>query len=282
MRSAVRYAPVLAAVLLVFGCSQDAESPTGPESPPALEVATVSALSFIQVTAGYSHTCGVTLDHLAYCWGYNFFGAVGDGTLTDRLTPVRVATTLRFQSLSAGTDVTCGVTLSYRAYCWGDGASGTLGDGTTTEVRLTPVRTGPGLHFRQVVVGNGSACGVTVEYRAYCWGNNSFGVIGDGTENQRLSPVPVAGGLEFQQVTVGLGHACGITLQNIAYCWGNNSDGTLGIGPPQDKKLTPVRVAGGLRFAGDRGLLSHLRRDDRQPSLLLGGQSLWRDRRRHH
>ena len=60
MRSAVRYAPVLAAVLLVFGCSQDAESPTGPEPQPALEVATVSALSFIQVTAGYLHTCGVT------------------------------------------------------------------------------------------------------------------------------------------------------------------------------------------------------------------------------
>src|SRR2546427_172560 len=150
MRSTIRCAAALAAAVCVsvIGCGQDAESPTGPVSPPALEVATVPALSFIQVTAGYSHTCGVTLDHLAYCWGYNFFGAVGDGTTTDRLTPVRVATTLRFQSLSAGTDVTCGVTLSYRAYCWGDGASGTLGDGTTTNVRLKPVRAGPALHFR--------------------------------------------------------------------------------------------------------------------------------------
>ncbi len=250
MRSIVRHASVLAAILLVLlgGCSRDTDSPTGPESPPALEVTPAPTLSFIQVSAGYSHTCGITLDNLAYCWGYNFFGAVGDGSQTGRLKPVRVATTLRFQSISAGTDYTCGVTLSYKAYCWGDGTYGTLGDGTTTDVRLTPVRAGSALHFRQVVAGNQSTCGVTTEYRAYCWGTNLYGVIGDGTQLQRLSPVPVAGGLRFQQVTVALGHACGITLQNIAYCWGNNSFGTLGSGPPQDKKLTPVRVAGGLRF----------------------------------
>src|SRR5207249_1684911 len=42
------------------------------------------------VTAGAVHTCGVTAAGTAFCWGRNVEGQLGDGTTTDRLTPVRV------------------------------------------------------------------------------------------------------------------------------------------------------------------------------------------------
>jgi len=120
-----RLAPMLAAALLpvALGCREDAQSPTAPEavSPaprPALATATaVAALSFRQVSAGSQHSCGVTSDNRAYCWGYNTYGQLGDGTVTDHLTPVAVATGRRFLQLSAGNDHTCGVTTDNRAFC---------------------------------------------------------------------------------------------------------------------------------------------------------------------
>ena len=78
------------------------------------------------------HTCGVTVGHAAYCWGSNFAGRLGDGTITDRLTPVTVAGGLPFAGVSAGGLHTCGKITDNRAYCWGWNAFGQLGNGTTT------------------------------------------------------------------------------------------------------------------------------------------------------
>jgi alpha-tubulin suppressor-like RCC1 family protein len=80
-------------VLLVFliGCRDEADSPTAPQSGPALAAAAVSGLSFVQVSTGQSYSCGVTVDSLAYCWGLNSFGQLGDGTKNNSLSPVRVA-----------------------------------------------------------------------------------------------------------------------------------------------------------------------------------------------
>jgi alpha-tubulin suppressor-like RCC1 family protein len=237
------------AALGLTGCRDDAESPTAPEIRTPLAAVAVSGLLFKQVSAGQGHTCAVSVDSLAYCWGGNLFGQLGDGTQTDRLTPVRVATTLRFRGVSAGTDHTCGIAISNRAYCWGINTTyGTLGDGTTADFRLKPVPVVGGLHFRQLTAGNQHTCGVTLDDKAYCWGTNSFGALGDGTKRTRLAPVPVLGGLKFRVLSAGLGHTCGVTLTNSAWCWGNNSEGALGRGPPQDESLTPVRVAGGLNF----------------------------------
>jgi Regulator of Chromosome Condensation (RCC1) repeat protein len=89
-----RLAPVLTPALMVaaLGCREDAESPTAPESGPALDITLAHVLSFRQVSAGGFHTCGVTTGDLAYCWGYNnFFGALGDGTLLNRRRPTAVA-----------------------------------------------------------------------------------------------------------------------------------------------------------------------------------------------
>jgi len=68
--------PILALSLLlaVVGCGEDAESPTSLQEPtaPALATASPQALSFRQLSAGYRHTCGVTSDNRAYCWGANY------------------------------------------------------------------------------------------------------------------------------------------------------------------------------------------------------------------
>jgi alpha-tubulin suppressor-like RCC1 family protein len=248
-RPASALAPVLMTAAL--GCGDDAQSPTGPASvtpkpEPALTTeAVVGALAFYQLSSAGFHTCGVTTDYRAYCWGS---AALGDGTITERLIPVAVAGGHLFRQLSTDAGTTCAVTTDYRAYCWGDNAYGALGDGTTTE-RLTPVAVAGGHLFRQVDVGSAHTCGVTYpDRRAYCWGFNALGELGDGTTTKRLKPVLVAGAHQFREVSAGAYHTCGVTTADQAYCWGWNKFGQIGDGTDVGRRQRPALVAGGHAF----------------------------------
>jgi alpha-tubulin suppressor-like RCC1 family protein len=245
-----RLAPVLAPAIMAaaLACREDAVSPTAPEPGPELATRQTGVLSFHEVSAGGFHNCGVTPDHRAYCWGFNGPGELGDGTTTNRLTPVAVFGGLRFRQVSAGSLHTCGVSIDEVAYCWGLNSDGQLGDGTSNNLRLTPVAVAGGLRFREVSAGGSHTCGLTLEFQAYCWGTNQFGTLGDGTTTERLTPVPVAGGLRFREVSPGQHHTCGVTPDNRAYCWGANLGGVIGDGTTVGTRLTPVAVAGGLRF----------------------------------
>jgi alpha-tubulin suppressor-like RCC1 family protein len=92
-------------------------------------------LAFRAVNGGQHHTCGVTSDNVAYCWGANFSGELGDGTTARRTRPTRVAGGLRFERVNAGYDHTCGFTTASVAYCWGRNQAGQLGIGTDTGPR---------------------------------------------------------------------------------------------------------------------------------------------------
>ena len=218
-------------------------------------VAVGGALRFQQVSAGFSTTCAVTLDHRAYCWGVNDRGEVGDGSTTFRLRPVRVAGGHLFRQIETTFEHTCAVTYpDNRAYCWGWNVDGQLGDGTRTD-RLKPVAVASALSFRQVTTGYDHSCGVTSDDRAFCWGKNKVGQLGDSTTvGRRVKPTLVARGLSFRQVDAGREFTCGTTVDDRAFCWGEGRSGQLGI-----NRLAfmfwPRLVAGNLPFtrvsAGD-------------------------------
>jgi alpha-tubulin suppressor-like RCC1 family protein len=221
--------------LIASGCEEDVESPTGPEAAPELAVSsTTTPLTFSMVAAGGWHTCGVLPTNYAYCWGQNTDGRLGDGTTQNRSRPTPVARGLRFVQVDAGYYHSCGVTVTNLAFCWGLSNYGQLGNGGI-RTRLQPVIVADGqIRFRQVSLGPLHSCGITTEDRAYCWGANFGGQLGDGTTTQRPRPVPVAGGLRFRRIDAA-GYTCGLTTDNKAYCWGGG-------------QLRPTAIPGGMTF----------------------------------
>jgi alpha-tubulin suppressor-like RCC1 family protein len=256
-----RLASLLTPALLVaaLGCREEAQSPTAPELEPALTAGAAQALSFRQVSTGGGfggdlHTCGVTTDDRAYCWGANVWGQLGIGTSTGpedcgnpcSTRPVAVLGGLRFRHVSVGDRFTCGITTDDRAYCWGRNVEGQLGDGSQT-LRFRPVPVAGTRRFRQVRAGANHACAISPADVAFCWGWNGQGELGDGTTTQRLTPVRVAGGLQWRLLSADFLHTCGVTTANRAYCWGSNTTGALGDGTTTGR-LQPVPVSGGLPF----------------------------------
>ncbi len=234
-----------AALASVWACSDDSSSPTAPEHSAAL--ASTVPLSFSTVSAGANHTCGVASSGLAYCWGYNGTGALGNGSTTSSNKPVLVAGGRHFVQISAGTEYTCGITTSSLAYCWGSNTQGQLGIGLTGAAGSTPTAVAGGHRFRNVRAGFDHTCAVTPTDVGFCWGMNRFGEVGaNSTETQFYTPVRVAGGLRFLRVVAGGHHSCGVTTNNLAYCWGYN-DGSLGDGTTI-RRRKPVPVLGGLKF----------------------------------
>ena len=215
------------------------------------------APAFVQLSAGGAHTCGLTSDGSAWCWGSNTNGQLGDSSLTARHTPMAVATTMKFTSISAGFDHTCALTSGGAAWCWGANRNGELGDSTRTRRLLpVPVRGPDGVTFVQIAAGGvggdfgGFTCARSRTDAAWCWGANNRAQLGRGTRDFAgyAQPGVVSGGLTFATLVVGLGnHVCGLTTEGSAYCWGGNGNGALGDGTNIDSFL-PLAVPGGLAF----------------------------------
>jgi alpha-tubulin suppressor-like RCC1 family protein len=202
-------------------------------------------VGFSQLAAGDSHTCGLTDTGAAYCWGYNFYGGLGDGTRTDRLTPVPVQQgSLVFRILDAGGVHTCALTDAGKAYCWGFNGYGAVGNGDTTGIEQTsPVPVLFTGTFAEVDAGYSHTCGLSnVGTRTdYCWGFNQYGQVGDNTTTNRYAPVLVQSPPVLERFSAGSGHTCALTIAGEAYCWGWNGAGQLGDGTTTDR-WTPAPV----------------------------------------
>ena len=87
------------------------------------------------IVAVYSHTCAVTIGGGLACWGYNFFGQLGDGTTTNRSTPTFVLESANggVTAVTAHGSHTCALTTAGNVLCWARNNFGQLGDGTTSD-----------------------------------------------------------------------------------------------------------------------------------------------------
>ena len=184
----------------------------------------------VAISAGFSHSCGVTSDNEALCWGSDDEG---------RSSPPPG----KLIALSTGEPHNCAITLDNKAVCWG----------RDSNAQVMPSSPTPAIELGRSVIDDISAgsfhsCAVTRDNRAICWGSEFLDI-----------PITPPSGRKFIAVSAGRWHSCGITVDNEALCWGAAFLGAS-ITPPSDRKYIAVSARQQLQ----------LRHHPRQQGGLLG------------
>lgn len=227
-------------------------------------VAINTAQTFSDVVVGEHHACAISAtDSTRWCWGYNGNRQLGDGTTTQKTSPIQIGSET-WSSVSAGYQHSCGITSDGVGMCWGENNNGRIGDSTTTD-RSTPTSVSGGHTFGVTTeecsggvtagcvnipgatsfqMGTYHTCAIDDSGVMHCWGRNNRGQLGDGTRTNRNVPTEVDGGHTWKTVATGYELSCAIKSDNTLWCFGRNQNGQLGDNSTTNR-TSPTQVSGG-------------------------------------
>lgn len=211
-----------------WGSNEESQLGNAPIASSTAPIA-VSGLSgpAIAIAAGGFHTCALISDGTVQCWGFNYYGQLGNGTFSNGYpntlgTPVTVTGLTGAVAIAAGEEHTCALLSNGTAQCWGYNQEGQLGDGTTDTTAPygsdAPV-TVTGLSGAVTISASEfGTCALLSNGTAQCWGDNGIG----------QSDTPATVGLSGA-TSIGVGSIgnCAVTSAGTVQCWGNAPTGFL-------------------------------------------------------
>lgn len=196
-------------------------------------------MCFTRVATGPDHSCALTANQEAYCWGEAGLGTLGTGISLGSERPRRVLGNHQFVSIDVGRDHSCGVDLDGKAWCWGSNSFGSLGIGEKLKKENWLSRTLPqpvsGKHrFTSISVSMPDSCAISHDGSPYCWG---------GLIHRKVAREPhrQPGALQFRSIHSAQQSACGLHADGRVYCWNRNFND-----PTVSKE--PQELEGGIRF----------------------------------
>jgi alpha-tubulin suppressor-like RCC1 family protein len=206
------------------------------------------------VAAGFTHSLALLSDGTVWAWGCNFNGQLGDGTTTQRTSPVQVTGLSGVvRAVAAGWFHNLAVMSDGHVWSWGLNDHGQVGDGTTTN-RTSPVQIPDSLlsGVTAVAAGGYHSLALKTDGTVSAWGYNLYGQVGDNTTIDRSGPVQVLGPTGASGIAAGAYHSLGLVTQGTqvtAWAWGQNNYGQLGIASTTPSMPVPIPVWGGVGSA---------------------------------
>jgi alpha-tubulin suppressor-like RCC1 family protein len=211
---------------------------------------TVTGLTDVTaVAAGDFHSLAVRTDGTVAAWGLNLGfdaigggGQLGDGTTTNRSTPITVTGLTDVVAIAAGDRHSLALRGDGTVAAWGANADGQLGDGTSTR-GATPVTVTGLTAVVAVAAGGHHSLVLRTDGTVAAWGANADGQLGDGTTTRRATAATVAGLDDVIAVAGGSFHSLAVRADGTVAAWGWNSHGQLGDGTTTNR-VAPITVTG--------------------------------------
>ncbi len=208
----------------------------------------------VDIAAGYFHTCALINDGTVTCWGSNAQGQLGSGAASGapQTTPLVVpsASLGNVVAIAAGGANTCAVKADKTVLCWGENDVGQTGNGQSGSVLVATPTLVSGLgNVASLAVSLKHACVLKADATLACWGSNSAGQLGNGTNGVgtfSTAPVAIGGYGSVVAVASHSSHTCAVQTGGALACWGNNGYGKLGDGtltPLNKNTPTPVSTS---------------------------------------
>ena len=233
--------------------------------------------SALHIAAGGRHTCALLDTYQVKCWGNGLNGQLGYGAVEtrgqfaddmgDSLPVVDLGSGLSALQVVTGFEHTCVLLNNSKVKCWGKGTNGQLGYGDTLDRGDSPLRVGDNLPFVdlgtdeeviQLSAGKTHNCALLKNTKVKCWGDSSFGQLGNGDRESRgdefgemgtnLSFVDFGDNASIASITTGPSLTCGIFTNGLVKCFGSGFRGALGTGEEQDVGAVPGQMGNLLPF----------------------------------
>lgn len=245
-----------AAVRLDAGLRDASPTTDSGEADTGREDAAAPAGPVVAVACGGHHSCALLADGRVWCWGNNAEQQLGVPLPFLSSTPLLIDDAGDAAQLSVGYSHACVRTTRGTVRCWGSDETGALGarlpDRADPRPREIPDLTG----VVQVAAGGGfewegaepaglaHSCALLEDGTVQCWGDNTYGQLGDGTTIDRGTPAPVPALSGVVELGAGGLHTCARTTDGRIHCWGDNVLSQLGLGPAMPYRASPAEVPG--------------------------------------
>ncbi|MCA9654647.1 MAG: DUF4215 domain-containing protein [Myxococcales bacterium] len=184
-----------------------------------------------EIDVGHQFACARTAGNIV-CWGDNDGYQTGiDGVTTDQTSPVTVPTFGDAVDVECGENHACALRSSGVVSCWGDDGASQLGDndGNINDSGIPVDVTGLPGPADQLVVGQDHGCAL-VGTEVYCWGDATYGQLGQGNTTDSDTALLVPGLGNIVQIATGNNYTCARDDMDTLTCWGYGDDGHLGNG----------------------------------------------------
>ena len=180
------------------------------------------------VSSNYVHTLAIKTNGTLWAWGQNvYYGALGDGTYTNRPAPIQIGKDTTWAMVSTGNRHTIATKRDGTLWAWGYNDFGSVGDNTTIQ-RNIPKLIGSG--FSDINAGQDFAIATKGDGTLWAWGRNDYNALGDSSTIDRFIPVKIGSDTNWVNVSAGYNHSMGLKKDGSLYGWGWNINGQLANG----------------------------------------------------
>ncbi|MDF1884195.1 Ig-like domain-containing protein [Sulfurimonas sp. SAG-AH-194-C21] len=200
-----------------------------------------ASTTWSSIETGRAHTVAIKSDGTLWAWGWNLYGQIGDGTITNKSTPTQENSgSTNWSSIATRENHTVAIKSDGTLWAWGQNSNGQLGDGTTVDKSVPTQESSVSSLWTAVAAGLNFTGAIRSDGTLWWWGADVSGGFGANNPTQESSGLTT-----WSSIAAGENYYATIKTDGTLWSWGSNTYGQLGDGTTTDSS-TPVQESSGL------------------------------------